>query len=98
VASNFAVYEPHYGGWVRVGGTSVSAALIAGVYGLAGNGARLPPGYLYRHSRDLFDITAGNNAFPAPPGLTCGNDYLCRARPGYDAPTGLGAPDGTGAF
>jgi hypothetical protein len=98
VASNFAVYEPHYGGWVRVGGTSVSAALIAGVYGLAGNGARLPPGYLYRHSRDLFDITAGNNAFPAPPGLTCGNDYLCRAMPGYDAPTGLGAPDGTGAF
>ena len=62
VASNVAIYEPAYGGWVRVGGTSVSAALIAGVYGLAGNGARLPPGYLYRHPRDLFDITAGNNA------------------------------------
>jgi hypothetical protein len=98
VASNVAVYEPDYGGWIPVGGTSVSAALIAGVYGRAGNGARLPPGYLYRHPRDLFDITAGDNAFFTPTGLTCGNDYLCRARPGYDAPTGLGTPDGTGAF
>ena len=98
VASNVAVYEPYYGGWVTVGGTSVSAALIAGIYGLAGNGGRLPPGYLYRHQRDLFDITTGENSFLAPPNLTCGNDYLCRAKPGYDAPTGLGTPDGTGAF
>jgi hypothetical protein len=31
-------------------------------------------------------------------GATCGYDYLCVAKPGYDAPTGLGTPDGTGAF
>jgi subtilase family serine protease len=99
VASNVAVYEPRYGGWLLLGGTSLSAPLIAGVYGLAGNGAGLPPGSLYRHRRDLFDITAGNNSFPyLQPGPACGNDYLCAARPGYDAPTGLGTPDGTGAF
>jgi hypothetical protein len=28
----------------------------------------------------------------------CGNTYLCVAKPGYDAPTGLGTPDGSGAF
>ena len=27
-----------------------------------------------------------------------GNYYLCVAKKGYDAPTGLGTPDGTGSF
>jgi len=27
-----------------------------------------------------------------------GHDYLCQAKKGYDAPTGLGTPDDTGAF
>jgi hypothetical protein len=31
-------------------------------------------------------------------GAACGHDYLCQAKKGYDAPTGLGTPDGTGAF
>jgi hypothetical protein len=31
-------------------------------------------------------------------GDTCGADYLCTARKGYDAAAGLGIPDGTGAF
>jgi hypothetical protein len=26
------------------------------------------------------------------------HDYLCVAKKGYDAPTGLGSPDGIGAF
>jgi len=26
------------------------------------------------------------------------DDYLCVAKEGYDAPTGLGSPDGIGAF
>ena len=28
----------------------------------------------------------------------CGYDLLCVAKKGYDGPTGLGTPDGTGAF
>jgi hypothetical protein len=30
--------------------------------------------------------------------VVCGDSYLCVARKGYDAPTGLGTPDGIGAF
>ncbi|HEY1620202.1 MAG TPA: Ig domain-containing protein [Streptosporangiaceae bacterium] len=29
---------------------------------------------------------------------SCGGSYLCGGEPGYDGPTGLGTPDGTGAF
>jgi hypothetical protein len=34
----------------------------------------------------------------APPVQACGRDYLCTAKKGYDAPTGLGTPNGPGAF
>jgi hypothetical protein len=39
----------------------------------------------------LFDITEGSNG-------SCAVAYLCHAEVGYDGPTGLGTPDGTGAF
>jgi len=97
VASNIPIYDKYWGGWITVGGTSVSAPLIAGIYGVAGNAARLSPGSLYRHRRRLFDVTAGSNAYPFTP-RACGSDYLCVAKKGYDAPTGLGTPDGTSAF
>ena len=92
------IYEPHYGGWLTVAGTSASAPLIAGVYGLAGNAASLKPGGIYSRASHLFDITTGNNALFGSPAASCGNDYLCTAKKGYDAPTGLGTPDGIGAF
>jgi hypothetical protein len=98
VGTNVPVFEPVYGGWLTVSGTSVSAPLIAGIYGLAGNGARIGPGYLYAHRRGLFDVTVGNNSLSVPPAKRCGGDYLCTARRGYDAPTGLGTPDGITAF
>jgi Subtilase family len=94
VASNLAVYEKAQGGWLLVGGTSASAPLIAGVYALAGNASKITPGYTYRHAGSLFDITTGTNVFAD----VCGADYLCVAKRGYDAPTGLGTPDGTSAF
>jgi subtilase family serine protease len=93
VAWNIPVYDSSEGGWLTVGGTSASAPLIAGVYALAGNASRIAPGYEYAHSGSLFDITVGNNEPDS-----CGGDYLCTAQKGYDAPTGLGTPDGTGAF
>jgi len=78
-------------GWWTLGGTSLSAALIAGVYGLAGNASGTIYGsYPYSHTSYLYDITTGSNG-------TCGS-YLCQAGPGYDGPTGLGTPNGTGGF
>jgi subtilase family serine protease len=97
LARNVAVYEKIQGGWLTVGGTSVSAPLIAGVYGLAGNAATITPGYEYRHPGSLFDVATGTNDLGYQGGA-CGYDYLCTAKKGYDAPTGLGTPDGTGAF
>jgi hypothetical protein len=44
-------------------------------------------------------VTKGNNDwFQRSHGAACGYGYLCVAKPGHDAPTGLGTPDGTGAF
>ena len=98
VADHVAIYNKTYGGWVSVAGTSIAAPLIAGIYGLAGNAASIGPGYPYAHARSLFDVTRGNNELFATPAQACGDDYLCVAKKAYDAPTGLGTPNGTGAF
>jgi hypothetical protein len=98
LALNVPIYNKVWGGWVTVAGTSVAAPLIAGVYGLAGNGASVPPGYLYSHASSLYDVTVGSNSLFVSAKHACGDDYLCVARKGYDAPTGLGTPDGIGAF
>jgi hypothetical protein len=102
LASNIPIYDtslrPYGGPWVTVGGTSASSPLIAGVYALAGNAATVKPGYPYHHQGHLFDITTGTNASSGTPAQACGNDYLCTAKPGYDAPTGLGTPNGTSSF
>ena len=47
--------------------------------------------YPYSHAASLFDVTSGSNGL-------CGGSYLCTALPGYDGPTGLGSPNGTGGF
>jgi hypothetical protein len=101
VAWDVAIYTKSYGGWLTIGGTSAAAPLIAGVYGLAGNAATIKPGYEYRHAGSLFDITKGTNVISIHGVIiseVCGGDYLCVAKKGYDGPTGLGTPDGTGAF
>ncbi len=92
----FAVYDT-FGlgpdnGWIVVGGTSLAAPLIAGMIGLAGNAPLLGNArYLYNHRAGLKDVVGGSNGF-------CGGDYLCTGLPGYDAPTGLGAPRGLAAL
>jgi hypothetical protein len=101
VAWNLAIYDssflPNDGGpWLEAAGTSASAPLVAGVYGLAGNAATVRSGGEYAHPGALFDVTKGTNV-PSG-GQGCGGDYLCNAKPGYDGPTGLGTPNGTGAF
>lgn len=94
-ATGVAVYDstPSGGlsGWLVFGGTSVAAPIIAGVYGLAGNGSTVNYGsYPYSHRSGLFDVTSGKNG-------ACGS-YLCTGRVGYDGPTGLGTPNGTTGF
>jgi Subtilase family len=99
VAADTPVFNAFYGGWVTVAGTSVSAPFISGVYGLAGNASSISPRHLYQHKADFFDITHGNNVlFFGGPAAACGSDYLCQAHKGYDAPTGLGTPDGIAGF
>lgn len=75
-------------GYVQVGGTSASSPIIASVYALGGHtGAS----WTYAHKGSLFDVTSGSNG-------SCSGTYLCTATAGYDGPTGLGTPNGTGAF
>jgi len=93
-ATGVAVYDS-YGrgqrskGWLVFGGTSVAAPIIGGLYGLAGNGA--DASVAYAHASSLFDAVGGSNG-------SCTTPYLCTAVAGYDGPTGLGTPDGLGAF
>jgi subtilase family serine protease len=92
-STGVAVYDstPYQGasGWMVFGGTSVAAPIVAGVYAVAGN--RPAAGFEYSHTASLFDVTSGSNG-------TCSPSYLCHGATGYDGPTGLGTPNGTGAF
>ena len=87
-----AVFDSNNGGFLVFGGTSVASPIIAAVYGLAGNTGSISGAQsAYQNPGALFDVTSGSNG-------SCGGSYLCTAGPGYDGPTGLGTPNGTGAF
>ncbi|TCO55881.1 putative Ig domain-containing protein [Actinocrispum wychmicini] len=90
-------------GWDVFGGTSQASPIIAAGYALAGAPASSDPApfLLYRHfigrgptvvppEHVLTDVTTGNNG-------DCGAPS-CDARTGWDGPTGVGTPIGTGAF
>ncbi len=86
---------PGQGGWLTFGGTSLSAPIIAGVFALSGQTAFLAaPSIPYaqkNYSTNLHDILSGSNG-------SCSGSYLCTATANYDGPTGLGSPNGAGAF
>lgn len=92
-STGLATYDSYQSpGWQQIGGTGLSAGIIAGVYGLAsGAGHATDARSLYRPGASLFDVTSGSNG-------TCKGSYLCTARTGYDGPSGVGTPDGIGAF
>jgi subtilase family serine protease len=92
-ATGVSVYDTYggVGGWLVFGGTSVSSPIIASVYALAGNAASIDNNYPYTHSGSLWDVTSGSNG-------TCPTSQWCNARVGWDGPTGLGTPNGVGAF
>lgn len=94
-ASGLGIYDTVGGdGWFQVGGTSLSAPLVAAMYALAGEPAEntYPVTYPYAYTGDsgLNDITQGTND-------ACG-DITCTAGTGYDGPTGLGTPNGVSAL
>jgi subtilase family serine protease len=89
-----AIYDTYdQGGWLQVGGTSVSSPIIASVYALADNlkAGAFPSSDSYSHTSSLFDVTSGSNG-------SCSPAFLCHAEKGYDGPTGNGTPNGLGAF
>ncbi|MGW2939874.1 carboxypeptidase regulatory-like domain-containing protein, partial [Streptomyces sp. NPDC001156] len=95
-ATGLGIYNSTYksGGWIQVGGTSLSSPLVASMYALAGTPTpgTYPVTYPYADTNagDLTDVTAGSDGY-------CGNQ-LCNARTGWDGPTGLGSPAGVGAL
>jgi hypothetical protein len=89
-----AIYDTYdQGGWLEVGGTSVSSPVIASVFALANSitAGTFPSSYSYSHTGKLFDVTKGSNG-------SCSPAFLCHAEAGYDGPTGNGTPNGLGAF
>ena len=91
-ATGVAVYNTYGGyGWLVYGGTSASSPIIASVFALAGNAKQVNASHLYSHTRNLNPVTQGSNG-------SCDISYLCNAGSGYNGPTGLGTPNGIGAF
>lgn len=90
--TGLAVYAPstrNSSGWAQYGGTSLSSPIVASVYALSGNTAGYANTIPYAHASSLFDVTSGSNG-------TCAS--WCSAKTGWDGPTGLGTPNGTGGF
>jgi subtilase family serine protease len=86
-----SVYDTYRSsGWLVFGGTSVAAPVVGGVYALNGAAANYGADP-YAHVGLLYDVLGGSNG-------SCGGAYLCTAIGGYDGPTGLGTPNGSGAF
>jgi subtilase family serine protease len=85
-----AVYDSYtyqgVSGWLVFGGTSVGSPLIASVYALAGKAAN----FNFSNTAAFNDVISGSNG-------SCGT-VLCKATSGWDGPTGLGTPNGPGAF
>jgi Subtilase family len=98
VADDIAVYDsytPSSGlklGWQVLAGTSASSPFVAGVIALGPVPVRYATARrFYARPTSLRDVVDGSNGF-------CGGDYLCTGLKGYDGPTGMGSPRGTGAL
>ncbi len=88
----YDTYDAH--GWLEVGGTGVSAAIVAAVYALAGvpEAGTFPNAYPYGDPSGLKPVVTGANGRCNP--LT----YLCQGQHGYNGPGGCGVAIGVSAF
>jgi len=84
-------------GWVEAGGTSLASPIVAAVFALAGGvgSGQSAAATLYAHLHStpgaFHDVTSGANG-------SCSGQAICRARRGYDGPTGVGTPAGLAGF
>jgi hypothetical protein len=97
-------------GWVTIGGTSLSAPLVSGLYALAGGaqGVSYPSLTLYGQQADatgVFDVTEGGNGYcDGEPAAECGhpNSFFgagridCEGTSECDAAPGYDGPSGVG--
>jgi subtilase family serine protease len=96
-ATGVAVYDSYAyqgtKGWMVFGGTSASSPIVASVYamGSAVGSIAYPASKTWANPGALNDVTTGSNG-------TCTTAVWCTAGTGWDGPTGLGTPKGTGAF
>jgi hypothetical protein len=102
VAADVATYDSYgYGGWTVGSGTDLSAALTAGVFGLAGNASSQNAAEKFwtlskkKRNKELHYISIGNDG-------SCGGEYLCQAGTKqfgtYSGPAGWGTPNGIKAY
>lgn len=106
VAYGVAIYDTYNnGGWGEVGGTSVSSPLLAGVFGLAGNGKSQHGGELFwkasaKTIKKYMHTTISGTLARCPSQYS--GTYLCDGDTGqyktYSGPSGWGSPNGIGAF
>jgi len=89
-----AVYDPDdYGGWVEVGGTSLSTPLWAGMIAVADQGRSvLGNSPLDGPNQTLPALYGDQNYTTNYHDITQGNTGLYSAGPGYDLATGIGTP------
>ncbi len=87
-AGGLSIY--YAGHFTTVGGTSESSPMIAAIFALSGKTKGYPGANLWKNPNKLYDVTSGSNG-------SCGAP-LCTAGKGWDGPTGLGTPNGVGAF
>ena len=81
------VYDTYGGdGWQVIGGTSLASPTTAAIFAASGL-TGVEPSFVYAHAADFNDVTSGTNG-------TCKTKLLCTGEVGYDAPTGVGTPDG----
>lgn len=88
------IVEDSFGfpGELLVGGTSLAAPLIAAMIAQSADPSTMSDASsIYAHSAQFNDVVGGRNGW-------CGGDYLCTAVHGYDAPTGIGTPNGVGGL
>ena len=85
-STGLAVYD--HGSWSLVGGTSLSAPLIAGYYAITGASAGTPR-WAYTHTGLLNDVVSGSTGVCA-----ARIAYICQAGAGFDGPTGVGSMSG----
>jgi hypothetical protein len=81
-------------GWLVFGGTSASSPIVASVYALGGNhNLPYPAEWTWQNASasNMHDVTSGSNG-------SCSPSLWCHGVAGWDGPTGLGTPNGLGAF